>query len=104
MAGDVTQERQQAHALLDLLPQEKLTAVVHLLQAISDPVARSIANAPIEDEPISEEERRAVEASREWLKDHEPISHEEVLAEFGLTVEDFERMGRTPLDPHSKGR
>jgi len=104
MAGDVTQERQQAHALLDLLPQEKLTAVVHLLQAISDPVARSIANAPIDDEPISEEERRAVEASREWLKDHEPISHEEVLAEFGLTVEDFERMGRTPLDPHSKGR
>ena len=104
MAGDVTQERQQAHALLDLLPQEKLTAVVHLLQAISDPVARSIANAPIDDEPISEEERRAVEASREWLKDHEPISHEEVLAEFGLTLEDFERMGRTPLDPHSKGR
>ena len=104
MAGDVTQERQQAHALLDLLPQEKLTAVVHLLQAISDPVARSIANAPIDDEPISEEERHAVEASREWLKDHEPISHEQVLAEFGLTVEDFERMGRTPLDPHSKGR
>src|SRR5215469_14601603 len=102
MAGDVTQERQQANALLDLLPQEKLTAVVHLLQAISDPVARSIANAPIDDEPISEEERRAVEASREWLKDHEPISHEEVLAEFGLTLEDFERMGRTPLDPHSK--
>lgn len=104
MAGNVTQERQQAHALLDLLPQEKLTAVVHLLQAISDPVARSIANAPIDDEPISEEETRVVEASREWLKDHEPISHEEVLAEFGLTAEDFERMGRTPLDPHSKGR
>jgi hypothetical protein len=47
---------------------------------------------------------RSVEASREWLKDHEPISHEEVLAEFGLTLEDFERMGRTPLDPHSKGQ
>jgi hypothetical protein len=44
----------------------------------------------------------AVEASREWLKNHAPISHEEVLAEFGLTLEHFERMGRTPLDPHSK--
>ena len=104
MGTDVTQERQQAHALLDMLPEEKFTAVVHLLQAISEPVARSIANAPIDDEPISEEEIRAVEASRKWLKDHEPISHEEVLAEFGLTLEDFERMGRTPLDPHSKGQ
>lgn len=104
MDTNVTQERQQAHALLDLLPQEKLTAVVHLLQAISDPLARSLANAPVDDEPISEEEVRAVEASREWLKTHEPISHEEVLAEFGLTLEDFERMGRTPLDPHSKGQ
>jgi hypothetical protein len=104
MDRNVTQERQQAHAPVDLLPQEKLTAVVHLLQAISDPLARSLAKAPLEDEPISEEEMRAVEASREWLKDHAPISHEEVLAEFGLTLEDFERMGRTPLDPHSKGQ
>ena len=104
MDTNVTQERQRAHALLDLLPQEKLTAVVHLLQAISDPLTRSLANAPIDDEPISEEEMRAVEASREWLKTHEPISHEEVLAEFGVTLEDFERMGRTPLDPHSKGQ
>jgi hypothetical protein len=103
MGIDVTPERQQAHALLDMQPEEKLIAVVHLLQAISDPVARSIASAPIDDEPISEEERRAVEASKEWLKDHAPIPHEEVLAEFGLTLEDFERMGRTPLDPPSKG-
>jgi len=73
MGADATQERQQAHALLDMLPQEKLTAVVHLLQAISDPVARSLANAPIDDEPISEEEMRAVEASREWFKDHDPF-------------------------------
>jgi len=104
MGTNVTQERQQAHALLDQLPNEKLTAVVHLLQAISDPVARSLANAPIDNEPISDEEMRAVEASREWLKTDAPIPHEEVLAEFGLTVEDFERMGRTPLDPHSKGQ
>jgi hypothetical protein len=41
MGTDATQERQQAHALLDKLPQEKLTAVVHLLQAISDPLAAS---------------------------------------------------------------
>lgn len=98
METDLTQQRKQAHALLDQLPKEKLTAVVHLLQAISDPVALSVANAPIEDEPINEEEIQAVEASSAWLKDHAPIPHEEVLAEFGLTLEDFERMGRTPVD------
>jgi len=104
MGTSLTQGRQAAHALLGLLPEEKLFAVVHLLQAISDPVARSLANAPLDDEPISEEETRAVEASKEWLKDHAPIPHEEVLAEFGLTLEDFERMGRTPLDPHGEGQ
>ena len=104
MAPYSTNEKQQAHALLDLLPQEKLTAVVHLLQAISDPVARSLANAPIDDEPVSEDETRTVEASKEWLKDHAPIPHEEVLAELGLTLKDFERMSRTPLDPHGTSR
>jgi hypothetical protein len=74
-----------------------------LLHAISDPLARSLTNAPIDDAPTSAKEMRAVEASREWLKDHEPISHEQVLA-FALALEDFERMGRTPLDPYSKGQ
>jgi hypothetical protein len=32
-----------------------------------DPVARAIANAPIEDEPISEEERQAVARSEAWF-------------------------------------
>lgn len=64
---------------------------------MTNPVARSFSSAPIEDEPISDEEIRAVEASKQWLKNHEPISHEEVLAKFGLTREDFERMGRARL-------
>ena len=104
MEADVTQERQQAHALLDLLPQEKLTAVVHLLQAISDPLARSLANAPVDDEPVSEEEAREIAAARASLDRGEGIPHEKVLAEFGLSLEDFERMGRTPLDPHKADR
>jgi hypothetical protein len=104
MGADTTQERQQAHVLLDKVPQEKLTAVVHLLRVITDPVVRSLANAPFEDEPISAEESRGVEASKAWLMSHNPIPHEEVLSEFGLTVEDFERMSRTPLDPNGTGQ
>ena len=92
-------EKQQAHQLVDQLDAGQLQAIVHLLRVMTDPVARSIVNAPIEDEAISEEEVRAVDAAKEWLKDHEPIPHEEVLAEFGLTPEDIDRMGRNPADP-----
>jgi len=92
-------EKQHAHDLIERLAPGQVSAVVRLLEVIADPLARSLANAPVEDEPISEEEVRAVEASKEWLRDHAPIPHEQVLAEFGLSLEDFERMGRTPLDP-----
>jgi hypothetical protein len=96
---DLTQQRQQARALLDVLPAEKLTAVRSLLEVMVDPVARAVALAPPEDEEISEEEERAVAQAHEWLKHNKPIPHEEVLAEFGLTMADFERMGRTPCPP-----
>lgn len=58
-----------------------------------DPEFRVIANAPIEDEEISPDEQCAVAETRRWLQHNKPIPHEEVLAEFGLTLEDFERMG-----------
>jgi hypothetical protein len=91
------EQKQHAHEMLDRLDAGQLDAVVRLLQVMTDSVACAIAHAPIEDEPISEEEMRGVEASKEWLKTHDGIPNEQVLAEFGLTTEDFERMGRTPL-------
>lgn len=81
--------KQQAHELLDRLAPDQLAAVVNLLQVMTlDPVARAIANAPIDDEPESEQERQAVAEADEWLKQNRPIPFEEVLADFGLTVED----------------
>ena len=100
MAYAATNPKQQAHELIERISTTQASAVVILINSMLDPVDRAIANAPFEDEQIGEEETRAVAASKAWLKDHEPISHEKVLAEFGLTSEDFERMGRTPLDPH----
>jgi hypothetical protein len=96
--------KEHAHELIDRMAPGQIAALVGLLEIMLDPVARSLANAPVEDEPISEEENRAVAASKAWLKDHEPIPHAEVLAEFGLTSKDFERMGRTPPDPHGTGQ
>lgn len=102
MATPATNPRKQAHELIDRLSAGQVSAVVGLLEAMLDPVDRAIANAPLEDEAISEEEERAVAASKAWLKDHEPIPNEEVLREFGLTPEDFERLGRTPLEPDAQ--
>ena len=97
-------EKQQAHQLLEQLDAGQLAAVIHLLQVMTDPVARSLANAPVDDEPVTEEEAREIAAARASLGRGEGVPHEEVLAEFGLSLEDFARMGRTPLTPHKTRR
>jgi hypothetical protein len=88
---------EHAQQLLSHLAPAQVAAVVHLMEVMLDPVSRALANAPLEDEEISEDEERAVAEAREWLKHNKPIPHEQVLAELGLTPADFERMGRTPL-------
>jgi hypothetical protein len=101
MANGSTDERQHAHELIDRMAPGQVAAVVGLLEIMLDPLARTLASAPYDDEPVSAEEARDVEAAKASLARGEGVPHEEVLAEFGLTAEDFERMGRTPLKPQS---
>jgi hypothetical protein len=89
MATDVIQEKRQIHALIERLAPSQVRAVRGLLEVMVDPVARSIANAPIDDEPLTPEEEQALDRAEAWLKDNKGIPHEEVLAEFGLTMSDF---------------
>lgn len=84
MEPNLDQERQQAHALLDMLPPEKLNAVRSLLEVMVEPLARSLAMAPVEDEEITPETAAALERSRASLRRGEGIPHEEILREFGL--------------------
>jgi hypothetical protein len=98
MPHAATDPKRHAHELIDRMAPGQLSAVVGLMEILLDPVARSLANAPYDDEPISDEENRAVASSKEWLKHNDPIPHEEILAEFGLTQDDFDRMGRTPVE------
>jgi hypothetical protein len=100
----VANTKEHAHELIDRLAPGQVSAVVGLLEIMLDPVSRSLANAPLDDEPVSEEEAREIAAARASLDRGEGIPHEQVLAEFGLTREEFERMGRTPLDPHKTNR
>jgi ethanolamine utilization microcompartment shell protein EutL len=50
LGGNPKQERRQAHALLDMLPDEKLSAVRSLLEVMVEPLSRSLALALAEEE------------------------------------------------------
>ena len=84
MEPDLNQERRQAHALLDMLPAEKLNAVRSLLEVMVEPLARSLALAPVEEEEITPETAQALDRARASLARGEGIPHEEILREFGL--------------------
>ena len=85
MEPDLNQEREQAHALLDMLPPEKLNAVRGLLEVMVEPLARSLALAPVEEDEVTPETAAALDRARASLALGEGIPHEDILREFGLT-------------------
>jgi hypothetical protein len=84
MEPDLSRQRQQAHVLLDMLPAEKLNAVRSLLEVMVEPLARSLAMVPVEDEELTPEVAAALDRARASLARGEGIPHEEILREFGL--------------------
>ena len=75
MAVDALEAK--AHELLGQLNPGKLAAVVHLLEVMVH-----------DDDDLTEEDRRAVAASREYFrKGGEGISFEQVVADCGFTME-----------------
>jgi hypothetical protein len=93
---NVVEDNQHAHQLLDQLGPAQLAAVVHLLETMV---------LPEEDgDTLSDAERQAVAEADEWLRHNPPIPHEEVLAEFGLTTADWERMSEEPVPEEPRRR
>jgi hypothetical protein len=84
MEPDRTQERQQAHALLDRLSGEQLDAVRNLLEVMVEPLSRALALAGVEDEEITLETAAALDRARASLDRGEGIPHDDILREFGL--------------------
>jgi len=101
MEPNVNQQRDHAHAFLDRLPAPQLSAVCGLLESMLSPLDRKLALAPIDDEPVTPEEAAAVQAALESLKNNGGVPMEEVLADFGLTLDDFQKMAETPLPEES---
>ena len=83
-------DRQHADRLLDKLAPDQLAALVHLLETM----------VPSEEDrdTLSPAERQAVAEADAWLQSNRAITHEEVLAEIGLTAADWEAMGQGPQE------
>jgi hypothetical protein len=77
-------ERQQAHFLLDALPDEKVAAVRGLLQVMLEPLYTSLAAAPTEEDDLNADTAADLDRARASLANGEGIAHDEILREFGL--------------------
>jgi hypothetical protein len=80
---------QTLHQLIDELPMPQLWTVAATLQTLvdlADPVQRALNTAPPDDEPITPEERQAIQNAEEELLQHQPQVRtlEEVRRELGL--------------------
>lgn len=102
MERDPNQQRQHAHAHLDRLRADQLAAVRGLLETMLSPLERKLALAPIDDEPLTEEEAAAIHAGADSLAQGRGVPMEDVLADFGLTMDDFQKMAETPLAEEPK--
>jgi hypothetical protein len=85
MDQEISEQRQQAHPLLDMLPGDKVPAVRTLLEAMIEPLSRHLNALPVEDEELSPETIAEIQQARSSLERGEGIPHEEVLREFGMS-------------------
>jgi len=82
-------DRQYAHQLLDQLDAGQFAAVSRLIEVMVDPVARALAAAPLDDEPVTEEDICRLREAQAEEQSGTPM--EEFILEFGLTMEDLLR-------------
>ncbi len=84
-------DKQHAHQLLDQLDPSQLAAIGHLLEVMVDPVARAVAAAPPDDEPVTEVDRRRYREGKTWFakRGGKGIRMEEVLAQTGIAPDDL---------------
>ena len=84
-------DKQHAHELIERLPASQIGTAVRFLEfMLLDPVTRALATAPIDGEPLTDEDVRRIEAGQAYFRQGgKGISMEEILAEFGVTPEDL---------------
>ena len=78
--------RQHAHQLIDRMPETQLSGLVQFLETIVDPVTTALRNAPLDDEPETDDEKAAVAEAHGWLQKNggKGIPHHEAMQRLGL--------------------
>ena len=79
--------KEELHRLVDTLPESELNTAARVLEALAvaaDPVARSLANAPADDEPETRTEAEAAAEARRDVASGHVSSLEDVRRELGL--------------------
>jgi hypothetical protein len=61
------------------------------------PLDRELTLPPIDDEPVTPEDVAAIEVSAAAFDAGHSVSMEQILADLGLTMDDFEKMGETQV-------
>jgi hypothetical protein len=82
--GTLTRDR--LHELIDALAEDDIDIAGRLLTALvdDDPVGLSLALAPIDDEPLTDEDVAAIREGEAAIARGEVISHAELKRELGL--------------------
>ena len=75
--------------MIDRLPETQLSGLVQFLRTIVDPVATALRNAPLDDEPVTDDEKAAVAEAHRWLEKNggKGIPHSETMRRLGLWTE-----------------
>jgi hypothetical protein len=85
MSAESRPEKQQLHELVEKLPDEQLSSALRYLNFLcADEVLLSLLNAPKDDEPYTDGQRKRDGEAEASIARGEGISHEEILREHGL--------------------
>jgi hypothetical protein len=72
--------RDELHTILDSIPEDRLDAAREALAALADPVLLALLSAPEDDEPLTDEDLRAIAEGEEDRRLGRTISLEEYIA------------------------
>ena len=72
--------------MIERLPETQLSGLVQFLETIVDPVTAALRNAPLDDEPETEQDQLAAAEARDWLRQNggQGIPHAEAMRRLGL--------------------
>ena len=89
--NDCDAVKRQIKDLIDGMPPAELLVIKRFVQYVrdmEDPFLRNLAEAPWDDEPLTDEDIAALAEAREEMKAGKLTSHDEVMRELGLRLDE----------------